>query len=227
MTSWAWALPVRPRREPAPHPAACSRRTSFLAGGCLGGCPRVDCPHARGRATLLLRSDLREYSVELVERGVFNLEPPSDGGLGDDATAGAQPALQALRKIPDPRRIRCSIGRTLLPWLLGQAPDQGLGRPDRQPLSDGPLRRLPDRLDVIEAQQGAGMAHVQLPTADGFPDLLGQLEEPERVRDGRALLSDALRDLLLSEPVVGEEDVVRLRLLDRVQVGALDVLDEG
>src|SRR5512143_3961758 len=100
MASWAWAPGARPRRSAATSPpAACSRRTSFLAGG--------ECP-AQGTSpcvpgTLSLRSDLREYSVDLVERGVLDLEPARNGGLGDDPHPGPQAALEAVRKCPDRR----------------------------------------------------------------------------------------------------------------------------
>ena len=53
-----------------------------------------------------------------------------------------------------------------------------------------------------------------------------ELEQPERVRDGRAVLADALGDVLLREREVVLEVAVRLRLLEGGEVAALHVLDE-
>ena len=55
---------------------------------------------------------------------------------------------------------------------------------------------------------------------------LGEVQEPEGVRDGRALLADALGDFVLGQLEIVDQDPVGLGLLDRVQLLALEVLDE-
>src|SRR4029078_10234174 len=53
-----------------------------------------------------------------------------------------------------------------------------------------------------------------------------KLEQPERVRDRRALTSDLLRDLGLCQAEVLDQGEIGARLLDGVEILALDVLDE-
>ena len=53
-----------------------------------------------------------------------------------------------------------------------------------------------------------------------------EVEQAERVRDGRARLADALGDVLLGEPELVDQLAVGQRLVDRVEVRALQVLDE-
>ena len=58
------------------------------------------------------------------------------------------------------------------------------------------------------------------------PDLRRELQEADRVRDRRPVLSDPLGDLVLRHPELVLQVPVRLRLLHRRQVPPLDVLDE-
>ena len=53
-----------------------------------------------------------------------------------------------------------------------------------------------------------------------------QLEQAGGVRDRRAAAPHPLGHVLLREPVLAQQAAVGERLLDRVQVGTLDVLDE-
>src|ERR1039457_6045185 len=53
-----------------------------------------------------------------------------------------------------------------------------------------------------------------------------KLEQSERICDGRAVLADALGDVLLREGEVVLEMAVRLRFLEGGKVAALHVLDE-
>jgi hypothetical protein len=53
-----------------------------------------------------------------------------------------------------------------------------------------------------------------------------EAQEPQRVGHGRAVLADATRHLLLREPELLVEALVGLRLLQRQQLLALDVLDQ-
>src|SRR5437773_200921 len=56
---------------------------------------------------------------------------------------------------------------------------------------------------------------------------IGKAEQPERVRDRRPALPDPLGELVLREPVLVEQLAVGLGLLERGQVLALHVLDQG
>src|SRR6266568_1105391 len=204
--------PRRALRSPeAVGMEASSSRFSMAIGVCA--------PRGGGFRTLSLRTDLREYSVELVEGRVLHLELPRDRGLGEHPTARAEPALQACREIPQGRGLRLRGPGGFA--LQGEQADERLGRPDGELLADHALSRLADRLLALEAEERPGVAHVELPVVHEVAHLGGEPEEPERVRDRRAVLSDALGDLLLGEAVVPNEDVVGLRLLDRVQVLAL------
>ena len=54
-----------------------------------------------------------------------------------------------------------------------------------------------------------------------------QVEEAESVRDRRSCATDAVRDFLLAEPELLDQLAVRLRGLERIEILALEVLDEG
>ena len=54
-----------------------------------------------------------------------------------------------------------------------------------------------------------------------------EVEQAERVRDGRSGAADARRDVVLAEPELVDQLAVGLGRLERVEVLALEVLDEG
>ena len=54
-----------------------------------------------------------------------------------------------------------------------------------------------------------------------------EVEQAERVRDGRSGPADPRRDLVLAEAELVDELSVGLRRLERIEVLALEVLDEG
>ena len=70
------------------------------------------------------------------------------------------------------------------------------------------------------------MAHRQASGRDFVPDFVGQLQQPQEVRDRRAILPHRGRDVFLRQLEFVGEAAVGERLFDRVQVLALDVLDE-
>ena len=70
------------------------------------------------------------------------------------------------------------------------------------------------------------MAHLQLVAGDEVAHLLRQLEQAQRVGHRRAVLADPLRQLLLRVAELVDEPLVGLGLFDRVEVLALQVLDE-
>jgi hypothetical protein len=109
---------------------------------------------------------------------------------------------------------------------LAVRPHQGLGGAHRQALGDDAAGGGLDRRRLLEAEQRAGVAHRQPAILDHRADRLRQLEQADRVGHRRAILADPVGDLvggqreLLDQPLVGQG------LLDRVQVGALEVLDQ-
>src|SRR6185312_3389845 len=58
------------------------------------------------------------------------------------------------------------------------------------------------------------------------PNFRFQLKQPQRIRNGHTALANATRSLFLGESVLLNEATVGHRLLDRIEVGALDVFDE-
>ena len=56
---------------------------------------------------------------------------------------------------------------------------------------------------------------------------LGQFQKPQKIRDRRSLFADAARDFLLRQAELVVQLMVGVRLFDRVEVLALNVLDEG
>src|SRR4029077_15333973 len=79
--------------------------------------------------------------------------------------------------------------------------------------------RLPD--------QQARVPGRQLTRIDVGLHGVGQLQQPDRVADMRPALADDLRDLVLAVLEFVGERLIALRLFERVEVGALHVLDDG
>ena len=61
---------------------------------------------------------------------------------------------------------------------------------------------------------------------DLFLHFIGQLQQPEHVRDGRPVFADRPRDGILRQPELFAQPPVRVRLLDGIEVLALNVLDQ-
>ena len=53
-----------------------------------------------------------------------------------------------------------------------------------------------------------------------------QFQEPQKIRDRRAVFADGGRDLVLRETEFIGQAPIRLRFVDRVEILALDVFDE-
>ena len=70
------------------------------------------------------------------------------------------------------------------------------------------------------------MAHRQPPASQVGLDLLREPQQPQTVRDRRAILADPLRKLFLRPREFRQKLLIGLRRLDRVQVLAQEVLDE-
>ena len=109
-----------------------------------------------------------------------------------------------------------------LPGLL----DQRLGGADRQLALHHLAGRPLDLGGLVEREQRAGVAHRQPLVLDQLADRRRQLEQPDRVGDRAAVLADPLGDRVLGQPELVDQPLVRRRLLERPQVGALQVLDQ-
>ena len=70
------------------------------------------------------------------------------------------------------------------------------------------------------------MALGDAPLGDAVLDRRGEVEQAKRVGDGRAGPPDARGDLLVGEPEFVDQPAEAVRRLDRVEVLALEVLDE-
>ena len=78
----------------------------------------------------------------------------------------------------------------------------------------------------LDAEQRAGVAHVELAALEHLAHQARQLEEPQQIRDRRARPADGVGCIGVREPEFLDEPVQRARLLDGVQVLALNVLDQ-
>ena len=67
---------------------------------------------------------------------------------------------------------------------------------------------------VGQAEQGAGVPLGDLGVADGVQDLLGKLEQPDQVRDGRTVEPEPAGELFLGPAVTREVVAERGRLVD-------------
>ena len=102
--------------------------------------------------------------------------------------------------------VSASTSRTLSPSLNDTAPR-------------APRRRPSD--------QRPGVAGAELARPHQVLHALGQLQQAQRVGEMAAALADDLGEVLLRVAVAVHQELVPLPFLDRVQVLALDVLDDG
>ena len=79
---------------------------------------------------------------------------------------------------------------------------------------------------VGNRQDGARVALAQLAALDHREHVVGEVEQPHPVRDGRLRPADPLRDLAEREPELVDQERAGPRLLDRGELLAGDVLDE-
>ena len=76
-------------------------------------------------------------------------------------------------------------------------------------------------------EDGAGMAHGEALLGDEELYMLGQAEEAKHIGDGAALFAGAFADLIVAEVQFAAEAFEGVGDFNRVEVFALDVLDEG
>jgi hypothetical protein len=115
------------------------------------------------------------------------------------------------------------------PLAAGRAPPlagERLERAGGEAFARGPLGIAQDLGRILEAEQWPCLTRGQLPGAQEILDFRRELEQPQRVGDGRPRPAHTLGDLLVGEPEALLEGAVGLGLFDRVEVGALEVLDQ-
>src|SRR5262249_39559484 len=79
----------------------------------------------------------------------------------------------------------------------------------------------------VKAQHGSSVPLADLVGADRIEDRLGELEQANQVGDGRAVQPEPAGQFVLGPAVAGQVIAEGGRLVDRVQVLALEVLDHG
>ena len=174
--------------------------------------------------------DQRGNAVEIFLRVVVDDDLPPLGRFGSDQHGGAEPLVQMLFKLdqvgqPGLRGV-CLIATDSRPSRGGNAGGhEGLGLADREVLGDDPAAGGTLALRVGQPQQGAGVARGDLAVADGAEDLVGQLQQPDQVGDGRAVQAQPPGELFLSSTVTAEILAKGRGLFDGIEVLSLQVFD--
>ena len=145
--------------------------------------------------------------------------------LADD-DAGAERRLEALLGLAQ-RRLLVGVGLDLR--AAGRRPAfarRSVSRTDQPPAAAASRQRLRSSLPWAwriarpwPSLQRAGLEQVE--------DLVGQVEQADQVRDRDAAAAEAAGELLLGEPEVLDQRRAGARLVDRVEVLARHVLDQG
>ena len=79
---------------------------------------------------------------------------------------------------------------------------------------------------VGHSAEGPAVALGYLAAFDGLLNRRCEFQEPERVGDRGPSATHAMRDLLVRQPELVDQSLERARLLHRVEIGALQVLDQ-
>ena len=101
---------------------------------------------------------------------------------------------------------------------------QRLRLADRKPVFDDALRQ-PGR--IFGSDQRARMTGRQRSVDQHVADDFRQLQQSQRIGDMAAALADDLAEIGLRVMVLVDQLLIAERLLDRIEVGALHVLDDG
>ena len=110
-------------------------------------------------------------------------------------------------------------------WRRCAQADQGLGLSHREMVGDDPAVGLDAALGVGQAEQGPGMPLGDFVGAHRVQDRVGQLEEADQVGHGRAVEPEPASQLFLGATVARQVFAECSRLVDRIQVFALQVFD--
>src|SRR5690606_21171496 len=216
---------TRPRRAATISPTSGATLPSSLNTGTTtdNAGPAMSTPSASSPAQAL------EHAVERLEVGVVDHQAALAAASVQHVDARAQgfrqlalerddvglrARLRGLRGLAGGRHL---AGRELLHAVLDLA---------HRPAVLGGLARERDRGLRRQRQQRAGMAHLQRAGLDQGADLGRQLEQAQQVGHRGARTADRGRRLRVGQVELVDQALQRLRFLQRVEVLALDVLDQ-
>src|SRR6516162_3478449 len=169
---------------------------------------------------------MSEDPVELIQAVVAHDELAAASPARLDRDTGTELIRQLLLEA---RHIGIALARTLLyrRAVRGlQAPHQGLGLAHRQTLARDQQRDLGLLASLAEAEQRAGVTHLEGALLEELAHLGRELQQAQEVRDTRARAADRLCDLLMRQAEFAHQALERARLLEGIEVLALNVLDE-
>jgi hypothetical protein len=109
---------------------------------------------------------------------------------------------------------------------LRTASGQALDLADRHSAARDTSGKFEPALRVCNGEQGAGVAGGQAALFEQLLNGVLEPQEPKQIRDGSAVLTGALRELFLREVEIVAQALESARLLDRVQVFALEIFDQ-
>ena len=104
--------------------------------------------------------------------------------------------------------------------------DRLLGGADGEPFVDDPVEQLTASRIVGDGQQRPRVAGGDVAALHRRQDVVRQLQQAQGIGDGDAALADAPGNLLLRMAAELHEAAVAARLIDRIEVGALQVFHE-
>ena len=139
------------------------------------------------------------------------------------SSSSSSPGGRSAVRVAARRRTRLLRGRGSATSVLT---DGVLDRPHRQVVGDRALRQLLLKGAIGCREESPGMTHREPALVHQLLDRRRELEQTERVGDRRAALADLRGDRLVGEPEVLDELLVRGSLLERVEVVAVEVLDQ-
>ena len=98
---------------------------------------------------------------------------------------------------------------------------------DAEAIADHFLGDVLLRIGTGDAENGASVAEAKQTGADVTLDVGMELENAEEVRDGGAIFADFYRGFFLGEIEIFDQLAVAERFFNRVEILALEILDEG
>lgn len=144
-------------------------------------------------------------------------------GTGMDVDASAEDALQFVEC---GSRVGIQSGGLGRGATLASARGEALDVADGQIAASGALGSFHSQRRVANGEERARMACGEAAVFDHFADWIFEAQKAEGVCDGYTLLARALGGFFLREMKFLHQAVESLRLLDGIQVFALEVFDE-
>ena len=166
-----------------------------------------------------------EDAVELLEARVRDGELARAAGLRFDRHLGAERLRERFLEAREIGIGGARIAPAAAPAGMRELMDEPFGFAHRQPLRDHARgrRRL---LSRRQREERARMAHVELSAHQVRLHRFRELAQAQEIADGAARASHGLRGGVVGEAEFGDQAMNAVRLLERVQILALDVLDE-